>query len=350
LEQEQSVLDSHSSALRTAVVHMPDFYGPYADLGYADVFIREALAGKTASWLGSLDAWREFPRMPTDRSGLLKLAAVLAAATLASCAGPASSRAGGSADGGAKHRIVTLMPSFVDDLYAIGAGRRVVAVSAFTDAPQAKNLPRVADSTSVDAERIVALQPDLVVGIPAQERLVEPLRRAGLDVVLLPDDTLEQIFSNLESLGKLTGRRSEAAETIARLRHETALLHARTRGFKSHPSVFVVLSSAPIWTAGATSYISQLIELAGGVNAAGDVQAAYGQYSAEALLRSQPDALISDRGIHLDAVLDREPWRALRAVQLGHVFLADPDLLERPGPEYNQGLRWLIDRLTPLAN
>jgi ABC-type Fe3+-hydroxamate transport system substrate-binding protein len=48
-------------------------------------------------------------------------------------------------------------------------------------------------------------------------------------------------------------------------------------------------------------------------------------------------------------VLDREPWRSLRAVQLHHVYSVDPDLLERPGPSYNDGLRWLVDRLTPLA-
>ncbi len=60
LEQEQSVLERHSDALRTVVVHMPDFYGPHAEMSYANVFMREALDGKTASWIGPLDAQREF--------------------------------------------------------------------------------------------------------------------------------------------------------------------------------------------------------------------------------------------------------------------------------------------------
>ena len=59
--------------------------------------------------------------------------------------------------------------------------------------------------------------------------------------------------------------------------------------------------------------------------------------------------LVADAATNLDAVLDREPWHSLRAVRLRHVYSVDPDLLERPGPSYNDGLRWLVDRLTPLA-
>lgn len=251
--------------------------------------------------------------------------------------------------GSAHPRVVALIPSIAEDLYAVGAGSQLVAVSAFTDLPQARGLPRVADVNSVDVEKIVELRPDLVIGIPSQGRQVEPLRRTGLRVVLLRDDTYEEIFENLRAIGELTGRQVEASATIARLQRETAALHARTRGFARHPSLFVVLGSGPIWTAGSRSYISTLIELAGGVNAANDLPASYGEYSAEALLRAAPDLLVSDPAVHLDAVLEREPWRSLRAVALHRVYSMDPRLVLQPGPNYNQGLRWLIDRLTPFA-
>lgn len=246
-------------------------------------------------------------------------------------------------------RVVTLVPSFADDLYAIGAGSQLVGVSAFTDAPQAKSLPRVADSSSVDAEAIVALQPSLVVGIPAQERFTEPLRRAHLNVVLLADDSYQSIFDNIKALGTLTGRRPQAEATIARLHRRTAALTARTKYYVRRPSVFVVLGSGPIWTAGERSYITTLIGLAGGTNAASDLAAAYGEYSPEALVRRQPDILITDSAIHLGASLDREPWRSLSSVRVGHVYSVNPDLIERPGPSYNDGLQWLIDRIRPLA-
>ncbi|HEX3369947.1 MAG TPA: helical backbone metal receptor [Candidatus Cybelea sp.] len=244
--------------------------------------------------------------------------------------------------------IVTLVPSFADDVYALGAGRQLAAVSAFTDDPRAAALPRVSDANSVDAEAIVALRPELVLGIPSQARLAEPLRRAGLRVVLLSDDGYDQIFANLSTIGALTGRAKEAQATISRLQRETAGLQQRAQRFAWHPRVFVVLQAAPIWTAGTSSYISRLIAIAGGRNAA-QLKTPYAQYSAETLVSNQPDVLIADRIAKLDAVLDRQPWRSLRAARLGRVYEAQPDLLERPGPQYNDAIRWLIARLEPIA-
>lgn len=273
--------------------------------------------------------------------------ALLACALMAACTAPPQSNA---TVGTTRARIVALVPVVADDLFALGAGSQLVGVSSFTDEPRARSLPRVADFTSVDAERIVALHPDVVVGIPSQGRLIGPLRRAGIDVVLLPDDAFEDIFSNLRAIGALCGRQRQAAGLIDRLRRTTALLHARTRAFTRRPSVFVVLGNAPIWTAGSSSYIATLIGLAGGANAARDLHAAYGEYSAEALLRAQPDVLVTDPAIHLDATLDREPWRSLQAVRLRRVYTVEPAaIVERPGPRYNEGIRWLFDRLAPLA-
>jgi nucleoside-diphosphate-sugar epimerase len=73
LEQEQEVLARHRDAFATMVVHLPDFYGPYAELSYADAFIREALSGKTASFVGPLDATREFVFVPDVADPMLRL-------------------------------------------------------------------------------------------------------------------------------------------------------------------------------------------------------------------------------------------------------------------------------------
>jgi nucleoside-diphosphate-sugar epimerase len=74
LEQEQAVLERNGGGLATMVVHLPDFYGPNAELSYANAFMREALAGKTASFLGPLDAQREFVYVPDAAAPLLQLA------------------------------------------------------------------------------------------------------------------------------------------------------------------------------------------------------------------------------------------------------------------------------------
>jgi iron complex transport system substrate-binding protein len=247
-------------------------------------------------------------------------------------------------------RVVALVPSLVEDLCAIGAARQLAGVSSSTrDIACAKGVPIVGDFATVDVEKIVALHADVVVGIPAQAHLLDPLRRAGVRVELLDDDSYASIFGDIAALGRLTGREARASALNASLRAQTARLIAK-RHFKRTPSVFVALGTGPIYTCGPRSYIATLIAMAGGKNAVTWLPGAYGEYSAEALLRLQPDAIVTDPSVGLGAVAGREPWRSLRAVRAHHILtLADAALLERPGPRYNEGLRWLIERLAPLA-
>jgi ABC-type Fe3+-hydroxamate transport system substrate-binding protein len=287
----------------------------------------------------------------TNRRGRESVVALFLALALAGCSSPKASEQRAASAGAVPARVAALVPSLVEDLYAIGAGPQVVAVSAFSDnVTQARGLPRVADFTNVDSEKIVALHADLVLGIPSQERLVQPLLRAGVRVVLIPNDTYDEIFSSLRQVGELTGHQRQAAAEISSLQKTTRFLQARTASFKRHPSAFVVLGTAPIWTVGDSSYIATLIGMAGGRNAARDLNIAYGQYSAEALLHDNPDVIIDDPAVHLQSSLDREPWRSLRAVQEHDVYTIEPaEILMRPGPNYNKGLLWLIERLRPRA-
>src|SRR5271165_3747049 len=140
-----------------------------------------------------------------------------------------------------KPRIVSLILSLTEDLFAIGAGPQVVGVSAWTDYPaRAARLPVVSSFSSVDTERVLQLHPDAVVGIPAQAPLVADLRRAGLTPALLPDDSYDDIFRDLTELGRLSGHSGEAAALETRLRARTAQLERSVRG-SLRPRVFVVL-------------------------------------------------------------------------------------------------------------
>ena len=148
-----------------------------------------------------------------------------------------------------------------------------------------ERLPRVADSTSVDAEAIVALAPERRrrhSGAIATRRAAAARARHGRAA------TRRYVRRDLRELAR--DRRADRAPARSR-RDDRAPAARNRRAARAHatrscasPSVFVVLGSGPIWTAGADSYISELIALAGGKNAASDLRAAYGEYSAEALL------------------------------------------------------------------
>jgi iron complex transport system substrate-binding protein len=243
-------------------------------------------------------------------------------------------------------RIVSLIPSLTEDLFAIGAGPQVVGVSQFTDyPPTALRLPQVNSFASIDAEKVLSLHPDVVVGIRAQSALSGDLRRLGIRPVLLDDDSYADIFTDLARLGRLSGHVREAAALSNHLRARAAQLE---RGVPSgdRPRVFVVLGVSPIFTVGDGSYIARLLSFAGARNAASDLRQTYGRYSAEALVAAQPDAIVADAASGIGSVLDRAPWNALRAVREHRVYvLADADILERPGPRFVEGLQWLIERL-----
>jgi iron complex transport system substrate-binding protein len=247
-------------------------------------------------------------------------------------------------------RIVSLIPSLTEDLFAIGAGSQVVGVSQFTDyPPAASKIPQVSSFSSVDAEKILRLHPDVVVGIPSQSSLVSDLRRLGLRIVLTRDDSFDDIFRDLALLGRVSGHASEAASLSAKLRKRTAAL---VRHLDTHrrPRVLVVLQVAPVFTVGDGSYIAHLVALAGGRNAAEGLHDAYARYSAEAVIAAQPDLIVTDHRAGLQSALSQAPWNALRAVREHRVYVPPDDaILERPGPRYNEGLEWLISVLQPHA-
>ncbi len=250
----------------------------------------------------------------------------------------------------AAKRIVSLIPSMTEDLFALGAGANVVGVSEYSDYPAAaRRLPHVASFTSVDAERIVALHPDLIVGDASQEALSQSLLRAKLQVELFHEDSVPEIYSVLRTLGRQLGRESQANALVEQMRVTSANLMRRVD--RSHvPRVFVILDIAPIYTVGRRSYINKLIEMAGGRNAA-DLEDAYGQYSAEAILALQPDIIVVDPAVGFQSMENREPWRSLHAVQRGNVaMIPDPGILLHPSPRYNAGLKWLIEQLARIKN
>lgn len=241
-------------------------------------------------------------------------------------------------------RIVSMAPSVTEDLFAVGAGGQVVGVSTYTDyPPDARRLPVVAASGWINAERIISLHPDLCIGIASQYQISADLRRAGITVVLLNDDNYEDIFANILRVGELSHHRKNAEALVGNLHARTTALARSAPRRTRRPDVFVTLGITPIYTAGPSSYISRLIALAGGANAA-SIRDPYARFSADALIVRQPDIIIADPEVHLSDVLERPPWNSLRAVKLHHTYiLPDAAILERPGPRYNEGLAWLID-------
>jgi len=246
------------------------------------------------------------------------------------------------AKNGAARRIVTLTPAATENLFAIGAGARVVGVTAMDDFPPAvKNLPRIGSNfTQPSVERVRALAPDLVLVDSAtiNRAAVTTLEgRLRAPLFIQVSDGFDDVERHLLQLGRITGRDAAARRVAAGVRQKAARVEKSVRG-KPKVRVFVEISASPLFAAGPGSFVDDLITRAGGVNVVkGTVP--YPQFSREALLAADPDHYIVAGGANetgrptLPPPLDR-----LRAARQGNVHRIPADLLFRPTPRLADGL------------
>src|SRR5438477_1372629 len=237
-------------------------------------------------------------------------------------------------------RIVSLLPSFTELLFAIGAGDRVVGRTQWCDYPPAAlSVPSVGDGLPPNIEAVMARQPDLVVLYNAGPNVTaaKQLERAGIQTVLIDLNRLEDLGPAARTLGRLTGQ-ERGADSLA-LAMDSLLLHRPPP--PSTSLAFVVWDNPPI-IIGHGSYLDQLAAQAGARNVFGDIAAPSAQVSLETIVARDPQwiAVLSDSAVPPSFAKRRE-WRAVRAVRDGHFLFLAGSLFGRPAPRSAQAIQQL---------
>ena len=258
--------------------------------------------------------------------------------------------------GGVASHIVSLAPSNTEILFAIGAGDQVVGRDQLSDFPEeAKSVADIGSTfEALNTELIVSLKPDLVlaaeINTPEQVKQLEDL---GLTVYYLKNPlTLEEMYDNVQLVAQLTGRTQEAAALIESLKARVAAVDEKIAPISSRPGVFYELDAtdpAKPFTAGKGTFITQLIDRAGGHNIASDLEG-YPQMSLEQVVASDPAFIIlgdARYGITPESIADRPGWENLSAVKNGKVLPFNDDLVSRPGPRLVDALEELAKLLRP---
>ena len=244
-------------------------------------------------------------------------------------------------------RIVTLAPHLAELVYAAGAGSRLVGVSAYSNHPaEVGRLPVVGDAFAVDQEQLALLAPDLLLawqsGTPAH--VVDELRARGFRVEVLVTRGLADVAAALRRIGELTGDPAPA-EAAAR-RYEQALDELRARRPGVEPlRVFYQVSARPLYTVNGEHYISELIELCGGVNVFAGLGVLAPTVGEEAVLARDPEVLLAAGGDPGDIFRAWLRWPALAANRYGNRFVVDADLAGRASPRLPEAGRQLCARL-----
>jgi iron complex transport system substrate-binding protein len=237
-------------------------------------------------------------------------------------------------------RIISLAPSLTEIAYAAGAGALLVGAVEFSDYPAAaKAVPRVGDAWRVDAERVIALRPDVVLVWPTgtPETTIERLRTLGLNVVDVPTQSLADVPRALRQIGRLAGT-LPVAERAAR-DFEARVAHERARFGKRPPvTVFIQIDDEPIFTVNGRHVISEIVALCGGRNVFADLPQLAPSIAAEAVLAADPQVILSTDDTIADPCAFWQRWPRLQAVRFDTVFKVSSDLVTRASPRLAAGV------------
>ena len=232
-------------------------------------------------------------------------------------------------------RIIALSPHSVELLFALGVGDRIVGTTEFADFPEAANdIERIGGYHGIQTERIVELQPDLIVAWEGGNRSedLDLLEKLGLPVYRSETKRLRQITVELGALGNLTGTQLKADALINRFNQSLDDLEIENKD-KSKVTFFYQLWSAPIRTISTGSWINQMLEICGGQNIINDPNVDYPQISLESVLLNEPMAIIIPANHGHDngklAGLKWDEWPEIPAVKNNHIYRINGDILHR---------------------
>lgn len=241
-------------------------------------------------------------------------------------------------------RIVSLLPSLTETLFALGLGERVVGVTNFCNYPaEVDGKERVGGLFDLNAEKILALEPDVVLSgqMKGAQEVLRTLETAGVTVVVFDPATMEDIGRVIRSVAKLAGVAEKGEELAGEITAGRTAMTAQVAAVAAEkPQVFVLLDTEKIFTVGDGEYMSEMITEAGGVNAASGQGEGWLELSEEKLFELDPDIIIATFPMR-EQILARPGWQALQAVKEGRVYDVDGDLVSRPGPRVVLGLQEL---------
>lgn len=250
-------------------------------------------------------------------------------------------------------RLVTLAPSLTEMVFAVGAGERLVGVDRHSDyPPQVQGLPRVGSYIHPDAERVVALRPDLVLAVRdgTPPHLLARLKYVGIPVHVVDPRTLEAVIATIVEVGTSVGVPGKAAELADNLSQRLARVRNLASRARSRPRVFFQIGVAPLVSAGSHTLIDELITTAGGLNVAAGGPP-YPRFSREQVLALRPEVIIittmEREGLFEQVKAEWQRWLQLPAARAGRIHLIDSDLVDRPGPRIFNGLEQVFRLLHP---
>ena len=251
-------------------------------------------------------------------------------------------------------RIVSLSPTATEDLFAIGAGKQVIAVDDQSNYPARAPVTKLSGYTP-NAEAIAAYKPDLVVASLDSNGLLKALAKLGIPALLEPPAAnLAAAYGQIQDLGKATGHTAGAAATVKALKRRIAAIAAAAP--KSSKLSFYEELSPDYYSATSSTFGGQVLELLGLRNiadAAAKSGSGYPKLSGEYIVSANPDLIVlADTkccGQTAAKVESRPGWSTIAAVKNGGIVPVSDDVASRWGPRIVDFMQAVAKRMRAVA-
>lgn len=248
---------------------------------------------------------------------------------------------------GTPQRIISLAPSNTEILFALGLGGKVLGVTDYCDyPPEALNKTKVGGYANPDAEKIVALDPDLILvahGTPMD--VINSMAGLGLTVFGIKTTDLDDLLNDIRRIAEITDKEVEAQALTSEMETRIQAVTNQTDELEQRPRVFYIVWHDPLWTAGSGTFIHELIEKGGGVNIFQNVTG-YPTISIEEVIARDPEIIITSEWSY-EWAINASELASTNASQTGRIYRLDDDLVQRPGPRLVEGLEWFAHFIHP---
>ena len=249
---------------------------------------------------------------------------------------------------GTPERIISLAPSNTEILFALGLGDRVVGVTMYCDyPPEAQDKEKVGDYYGPDIEKIIALQPDLVLATDFHRfDLIPALEQQGVAVFAVAPQTLDDVLESIQKIGQIADKEAEALELVDRMTSKIEEIEEQTKELEEKPRVFYMTWQDPMWTIGRATWIDDLINISGGVNIFSQYFESGAMVEIEWVILLNPEIIITSEWSY-EWALNATELASTNASQTGRIYTFDDDLAQRPGPRLVEGLEWFAYLIHP---
>lgn len=253
-------------------------------------------------------------------------------------------------------RIVTLIPSNTEIVFALGAGEQVVGVSKHDNYPEQVNEIDRIGGLQINTEKVLSLKPDLVLAHGSNahnlQAAIDQISQAGIPVYVVKNAAdFKDVYQTIHSIGKLVNEQKNADSIVTGMKNKLKEIKKKASEISNPKRVFVEVSPAPeIYTTGSGTFMNEMLEVIHAKNVASDLEG-WVKMNEEAVISLQPDVLITTYGYYTEnavsKILNREGWEQVPAVKNKQVFDVHSDIVSRPGPRLIKGVEQLAEIIYP---